>query len=159
MLPLLIAALLGLSGVVIVAYPLLGLQHSGVHVPDEPGVGMAESERVARRALLDVDFDYRLGNLDRADYLALRDRYEERALAALKTRYEREHALDALIDEQLASLRTQKRVFSGRTRSSRTTANKPARRAGKPAAADGPQSAGARGIGVRHSVVRRRKGV
>jgi hypothetical protein len=109
MLPLLVATLLGLSGIVIVIYPLLGLEQGrDAAVAGEPVSEAAERERVAKRALRDVDFDYRLGNLDETDYLALRDRYEERALAALKTRYERERALDALIDEQLAALRGSK---------------------------------------------------
>src|SRR5215469_12160587 len=114
MLPLLVAALLGLSGILIVIYPLLGLEQGrDAALAGTPVSEAAERERVAKRALRDVDFDYRLGNLDDTDYLALRDRYEDRALAALKTRYEREQALDALIDEQLAALRGTKRPATG----------------------------------------------
>jgi hypothetical protein len=113
MLPLLIAALLGLSGIAIVVYPLLGLEPVRANTATEPVADVAEREQVAKRVLRDVDFDYRLGNLDEADYLALRDRYERRALAALKTRYEREQALDALIDEQLAALRSGKPAPGG----------------------------------------------
>src|SRR5215471_14516889 len=109
MLPLVIAALLGLSGILVVTYPLLGLEQVRADASAEPVSEVADRERTAKRALRDVDFDYRLGNLDEQDYLALRDRYERRALAALKTRYEREQALDALIDEQLAALRGSKR--------------------------------------------------
>ncbi len=54
----------------------------------------------------ELDFDYRLGNLEGADYHALRQRYEERALAALRTRYTAEQELDAQIDRELAALRT-----------------------------------------------------
>lgn len=105
--PLLIAALLGISAAIIVLYPLLGLDR---HIAAESASASAltddaERERSAKLALRDVDFDYRLGNLDEGDYIALRDRYERRALAALKTRYEREQALDALVDQQLAALR------------------------------------------------------
>jgi hypothetical protein len=105
MMPLVIAALLGLSALMIVLYPLLGLDRQ-TDAGEEPASEVAEREQSAKLALRDVDFDYRLGNLDPHDYEALRTRYERRALAAIKTRYEREQALDALIDEQLAALRS-----------------------------------------------------
>lgn len=70
---------------------------------------MTERESAARQALLDVDFDYHLGNLDEEDYTQLRDRYEERALVALKARYERERELDALIEKQLVALKARDR--------------------------------------------------
>lgn len=108
--PLLIAALLGLSAAIIVLYPLLGLDRDTA--AESAGAAAlsddAERERSAKLALRDVNFDYRLGNLDTEDYVALRDRYERRALAAMKTRYEREQALDALIDRQLEALRASK---------------------------------------------------
>jgi hypothetical protein len=107
LLPLLIATLLALSAAMIVLYPLLGLLRG----PEEPrGAGLldvAERERAARGALREVEFDYRLGNLADADYRQLRDRYEERALAALGSRYSCERALDTLIDRQLEALRLQ----------------------------------------------------
>lgn len=110
MMPLIIAALLGLSAMFIVLYPLLGLETqpettARTSETDEA----AEHERLAKRALRDVDFDYRLGNLGEGDYEALRERYERRALAAMRTRYEREQALDTLIDQQLAALREKRR--------------------------------------------------
>lgn len=104
---LLLAALLGIAAAMIVLYPLLGLRRD----PEgqlAAGLGdVGEPERAARGALREVEFDYRLGNLEAADYEALRGRYEERALAALQARYSRERALDALIDRQLAALRTE----------------------------------------------------
>jgi hypothetical protein len=108
MFPLLIAVLLGLSALLIVVYPLLGLDRTAREALAPEAVSdAAERERLAKQALRDVDFDYRLGNLDESDYASLRDRYERRALAALKTRYEREQELDTLIDQQLAALRAQ----------------------------------------------------
>lgn len=103
---LIVAALLGLSGLLIVIYPLLGLDAAArlrraERELDAPNDG----ERAAKDALRDVEFDYRLGNLDERDYHDLRDQYERRALAALKSRYEREQELDAVIDAQLAALR------------------------------------------------------
>jgi hypothetical protein len=106
--PLLIAALLGLSGLLIVLYPLLGLDGTPVAGVPRDARDEAERERLAKQALRDVDFDYRLGNLEEGDYQELRQRYEERALLALRARYERERALDAAIDEQLAALRRKK---------------------------------------------------
>jgi hypothetical protein len=106
--PLLIAALLGLSGLLIVLYPLLGLDRASAAGAPRDARDEAEHERLAKQALRDVDFDYRLGNLEEGDYQELRQRYEERALLALRARYERERALDAAIDEQLAALRRKK---------------------------------------------------
>lgn len=104
--PLFIAVLLGLSGILIVIYPLLGVERRAADpASPESLTEVVERERTAKVALRDLDFDYRLGNLDESDYQSLRDRYERRALAALKTRYEREQELDDLIDQQLAALR------------------------------------------------------
>jgi hypothetical protein len=121
MILLLIGLLMGLTALVLVTYPLLGLDRTvpsaGTVLPAmvrvrEPGSMGAERESAARQALLDVDFDYRLGNLDEEDYSQLRDRYEERALVALKARYERERELDALIEKQLAALKARDRQVS-----------------------------------------------
>lgn len=108
--PIIIAILLGLSALLIVIYPLLGLDAgAATSAADSDALAdVAERERSAKMALRDVDFDYRLGNLEENDYSALRSRYERRALAALRTRYEREQALDRLIDEQLAALQEKK---------------------------------------------------
>lgn len=107
--PIIIAILLGLSALLVVIYPLLGLDHAAASAAGTDALSdMTERERSAKMALRDVDFDYRLGNLDESDHDALRDRYERRALAALRTRYEREQALERLIDEQLAALQDRK---------------------------------------------------
>ncbi len=104
--PLLIAVLLGLSGLLVVIYPLLGLDRESSDALARGPLGeVAERERSARDALREVEFDRRLGNLDDEDYQALRARYEERALIALKARYQREQELDAEIERQLDALR------------------------------------------------------
>jgi hypothetical protein len=106
--PLLIAALLALSAALIVLYPLLGLVREPAApalAPASPANDAAEREQLARQALREVEFDYTLGNLETGDYEALRERYETRALSALKTRYQREQELDALIERQLDTLR------------------------------------------------------
>lgn len=103
---LIIAALLGLSGLLVVIYPLLGLDSAArLRRAERELDALNDGERAAKDALRDVEFDYRLGNLDERDYHDLRDHYERRALAALKSRYEREQELDAVIDAQLAALR------------------------------------------------------
>ena len=105
--PMLIAVLLGISGLIVVIYPLLGLEREAPHpLPGGPLADVAERERSARDALREVEFDHRLGNLDDDDYNSLRARYERRALVALKVRYQREQELDALIEQQLDALRT-----------------------------------------------------
>ena len=112
--PLVIAVLLGLSGLAIVIFPLLGLDRETAEAEaGGPIAEVAERERSARDALREVEFDHRLGNLDDSDYQALRDRYERRALAALKTRYQREQELDALIEQQLDALRAQPDAAAG----------------------------------------------
>ncbi|HKT37468.1 MAG TPA: hypothetical protein VJR48_03795 [Ktedonobacterales bacterium] len=109
--PLLIAVLLGLSGLLVVIYPLLGLDRESSDALARGPLGeVAERERSARDALREVEFDRRLGNLDDEDYQALRARYEERALIALKARYQREQELDAVIERQLDALRQGERT-------------------------------------------------
>ncbi len=104
--PLVIAALLGISALFIVVYPLLGLERVAT-ASDERGqlADLADRERAAKDALRDVEFDRQLGNLEEPDYQALRDRYERRAIVALGARYRREQELDALIERQLSELR------------------------------------------------------
>lgn len=111
--PLVIAALLGISALFIVIYPLLGLERAAT-ASDERGqlANLADRERAAKDALRDVEFDRQLGNLDEPDYQALRDRYERRAIVALGARYRREQELDALIEQQLSELRAGEPVES-----------------------------------------------
>lgn len=166
MLPLLIAVLLGLSALLIVVYPLLGLDRAArASLATEAVSDAAERERLAKQALRDVDFDYRLGNLDEGDYASLRDRYERRALAALKTRYEREQELDARIDQQLAALRAQESKKSGQTPETKLRqAASDSVKSGKSSNA-GDRTAGKKNDALPHASrqggrqVRRRKGV
>jgi hypothetical protein len=91
---------------VIVLYPLLGLERPSADAGlPAPVAELADRERLAKTALREVEFDHSLGNLDDADYAALRQRYERRALAALRVRYQREQELDAQIERELAELR------------------------------------------------------
>lgn len=124
--PLLIAALLALSAALIVLYPLLGLVREPAAQTATtslaPAADSAERERQARQALREVEFDYTLGNLETGDYEELRERYENRALAALKTRYQREQELDAQIERRLDALRQSETAApaSGATQPQRT---------------------------------------
>lgn len=146
-LPPVIAILLGLSALLIVVYPLLGLEREA-DASTLPLRDAAAREQAAKQALRDVDFDYRLGNLDSGDYASLRDRYEQSALAAIKTRYEREQELDALIEQQLAALRAQD-ARHGAGRSQAAAGASPTRVAPpRPAPARGPQARRRRGGGA-----------
>jgi hypothetical protein len=106
MTPIIIAVMLGLTGALVVAFPLLGLIREQ-HAVENSGTlaAVADRERQARQALREVELDYTLGNLEAGDYDALRGRYERRALAALRTRYQREQELDAQIERELDALR------------------------------------------------------
>jgi hypothetical protein len=111
--PIAIAALLGLAGLLIVIYPLLGVDPVAEMVDRKSSTGVSEQEVSAKQSLRDVDFDRRLGNLDEEDYRELRDRFEESALAAMKSRYERERELDAAIDRQLQAFSAERPTASG----------------------------------------------
>ncbi|HEX6818349.1 MAG TPA: hypothetical protein VF120_08245 [Ktedonobacterales bacterium] len=102
--PLLVAAILGLSAAAFVLYPLLAPRVQAAHRGAGDYLDATTRERAAKDALRELDFDYRLGNLEDADYQALRQRYEERAVSALHSRYTYEHELDARIDRELAAL-------------------------------------------------------
>lgn len=146
--PLLIAALLGLSAALIVLFPLLGLDREATDTAAPARLtDAAERERLARQALREVEFEYTLGNLETGDYEELRDRYESRALAALKARYQREQELDAQIEQQLDALRQQADTPAA------TSSAKPAAR---PAAA--PERTRSAGANVRDRRAPKRKG-
>ncbi len=143
--PLLIAALLALSAALIVLYPLLGLERNAA--PESaPGqvAAAAERERQARQALREVEFDYTLGNLEGDDYAELRGRYEERALAALKTRYVREQELDAQIERRLDALRQAEAAPTPAATPRAHAAPQPTRATVRPSATKGGASARAR---------------
>ena len=55
--------------------------------------------------LQEIELDYQLGNITEADYHSLREKYLHRTLVALKSRYDREQELDALIEERLDALK------------------------------------------------------
>jgi hypothetical protein len=100
----LIAALLGLSALVVVIAPLFLAPPQG-NGANDAAPSLVERERAARVALHDVEFDYELGNLGEDDYHTLRARYTRRALAALKRRHDSEGTVDAAIEARVRALR------------------------------------------------------
>lgn len=69
---------------------------------------LEESEQSARDAIQEVELDYQLGNIAEPDYRSLRERYMQRAMVALKSRYEHEQEIDEEIEEQLRKLKEAK---------------------------------------------------
>jgi len=107
-LPLLVAALLGMIALAIVLYPLYRhapLNTSQAESLPTPVSTQDEREQMARTALQEVELDYQLGNLAEVDYRSLRTRYLRRAALAMKSRQEREQELDETIEEQLRSMK------------------------------------------------------
>ena len=68
---------------------------------------LPEKLEAVRSALQEVELDFQLGNIAQSDYNQLRNRYMQRALVALKQRYEREQEFDTAIEEQLRRMRMQ----------------------------------------------------
>jgi len=81
------------------------LEHAASPLPGDITAQQADREESARAALQEVEFDFQLGNLGEDDYRSLRERYMRRALSALKSRHDRERALDDAIEEQVRKLR------------------------------------------------------
>jgi hypothetical protein len=112
-----IAIILGILALAFVLYPLYRrpkgsetaiMPSRSVEAPytgEAEAKELAEHEQAARAAIQEVELDYQLGNIEEADYRALRERYMHRALTALKSRYEREQNIDDDIEEQLQKLR------------------------------------------------------
>jgi hypothetical protein len=67
--------------------------------------GASEGEQAARTALYEIELDYQLGNISESDYRKLREKYLQRALVALKSRYDREQELDDVIEVQLRKMK------------------------------------------------------
>jgi hypothetical protein len=124
--PIVVAVLLGALALAFVLYPLSQkeipsmnkesptinrgpttgrLKHAASLLPGDITAQQADREESARAALQEVEFDFQLGNLGEDDYRSLRERYMRRALSALKSRHDRERALDDAIEEQVRKLR------------------------------------------------------
>jgi len=73
----------------------------------EQGAMLSESEQAARSALYEIELDFQLGNISESEYRTLRERYLQRALVALKSRYDREQELDDEIEAQLQKMKDQ----------------------------------------------------
>lgn len=76
--------------------------------PAKDAETLEESEQTARSAIQEVELDYQLGNIAEPDYRSLRERYMQRAMVALKSRYEHEQEIDEEIEEQLRKLKESK---------------------------------------------------
>ena len=114
-----VAVLLGAFALAFVLYPLYQKEfpslnrgtttrHSELAASPPPvdiTAQQADREESARIALQEVEFDFQLGNLGEDDYRSLREHYMRRALSALKSRHDRERALDDAIEEQVRKLR------------------------------------------------------
>jgi hypothetical protein len=104
-----VAVLLGAFALAFVLYPLyqkeIPSMNRGTTTPGDMTPQQADREESARTALQEVEFDFQLGNLDEDDYRSLREHHMRRALSALKSRHDRERALDDAIEEQLRKLR------------------------------------------------------
>jgi hypothetical protein len=113
-----VAIMLGGLALAFVLYPLyrrrpedLRSNNNGRAVQEDAiNTADAEKEQTARASLQEVEFDYQLGNIADGDYQELRERYMQRALRALRSRYEREQAIDHEIEEQLRRLKEQEKA-------------------------------------------------
>jgi cytochrome c-type biogenesis protein CcmI len=81
------ATMLIIAVALFVAAPLADfvLGHHNAALLPEPG-GRARERALAVQALRELEFDYAMGKLDNDDYSALKQKLENRALAAMKTR-------------------------------------------------------------------------
>ena len=115
-----LAIILGLSALAFVLYPVyrrkyeaLPAQSATAELLEEANaeenasapISLAEKEQSARSVLQEVELDYQLGNIEEPEYQALRERYMQQALVALKSRYEREQEIDVEIEEQLRRMK------------------------------------------------------
>ncbi len=110
-----IAIVLAFLSLAFVLYPLY--RRPSNHTPDQAAQKtrssagdievqtLEESEQTARDAIQEVELDYQLGNIEEKDYRSLRERYMQRAMIALKSRYEHEQEIDAEIEAQLRKLK------------------------------------------------------
>jgi hypothetical protein len=120
-LPVMIATVLGALALAFVLYPFyVGRDKSGPYASHEQGHAngrdseqaaqeamLSESEQAARSALYEIELDFQLGNISESDYRTMRERYLQRALVALKSRYDREQELDDAIEAQLQKMKDQ----------------------------------------------------
>jgi flagellar basal body-associated protein FliL len=105
-----VALVLGILALAFVLYPLFRqrpVEPASASVASDSATAPVERELAARNALQEVELDFQLGNIAEPDYKTLRERYMRRALASLKSRYEREQELDDEIEKQLRQMKEQ----------------------------------------------------
>lgn len=110
LLPIIVALLLGGFSLAYVLYPIYRCAPFETTQAARLNISVNsqnDREQIARSSLQEVELDYQLGNLGETDYRSMRARYLRRAALALKSRHEREHELDALIEEKLRLLKEQ----------------------------------------------------
>ena len=108
-----LAVIFGLVALTFVLSPLFRRLQTGeqdaimVIAPNEDDVVSSpeESEQTVRVALQDVELDYQLGNIEKSDYLALREQHMQHALLAFKSRSEHEQKIDEEIEAQVRRLK------------------------------------------------------
>lgn len=113
---------------------------------------LEEARRRAVRALVDLEYEHDAGRLTEWDYAAQRTQYTEEALVSLKALDDRESALDAAIEAEVAALRGNQRGPKRRgeptpraaPRVPRAVAERPRRGDTPPAAPAAPASRGRR---------------
>src|SRR5438067_3487753 len=122
LIPILIAAVLGLLALAFVLHPLYRhrlARKEGTEqtqngpaqdlslpvLPEQSDSTQTDREQAARTALQEIELDYQLGNIAETDYRSLRERYVRRALVALKSRYDREQEFDDLIEAKLQKMK------------------------------------------------------
>ncbi len=118
-----IAIVLALAALAFVLDPLYRRQGSKQSPASQPApektvaeekievLALEEREQTARDAIQEVELDYQLGNITDADYRSLRERYMQRAMVALKYRFEHEQEIDKEIEEQLRELKESKEPY------------------------------------------------
>jgi hypothetical protein len=115
-LPIILALLLGSVALAFVLYPIY--RRTSIETTQAARLNVsvnsqADREQSVRSALQEVELDYQLGNLGESDYRSMRTRYMRRAALAMKSRQEREQALDAMIEEKLRLLKEQNEHIDG----------------------------------------------
>ncbi len=103
----LIAAIVTLAALAAVLYPLFrrsgGIQHAVGR--DGSVQELIDRRDTLFRAMAELEFDRKLGNLAGEEYQRLRADYEVQAMAVLKALDQRATGVDAQIDQEIAAYR------------------------------------------------------
>jgi len=106
-----LATLVFLISVGLVLYPLWRRQADAIFEPEDPLEDLRLHRDMSYSAIMELDFDYEIGNLSSADYQKLREEYRDKAAAILKEMDRHQQDIPKMIEAAVMKARKRKGLY------------------------------------------------